>query len=85
MGFGQQADQRRALRVETVAEHPEHFGAGGGGGLAEPLFEHCEVVEFGGLAVEQVEQAVGTERRWIHVGLRVGLRVGTGGQVGVGE
>jgi hypothetical protein len=28
---------------------------------------------------------VGTERRWIHVGLRVGLRVGTSGQVGPGD
>lgn len=85
VGLGQQADQRRALRDETVVEHPEHLGAGSGGGLPEPLFEHCEVVEFGGLAVEQVEQAVGTERRWIHVGLRVGLRVGIGGQLGPGD
>ncbi len=62
VGLGEQADERHALRAEAVAQHPEHLGAGGRGGVAEPLFQHSEIVELGRLAVEQVEQAMGAER-----------------------
>lgn len=67
MGFGEQAHERGALRLEAVAQDAEHFGAGGGRRLAEAFFERREIVECRGrLAVEQIEQAVGAERRWMH-------------------
>lgn len=66
VGFGEQADKRHALRQEAMAEHPKHFGASRRRRLPQPLFQYGKIVQLGRFAVEQVEQAVGAERGWIH-------------------